>query len=205
MAYFGDACTNCPLRAKCTTASGGRTIGISPYDQALARARMHQAEQAWRDDYRATRPKVERKLAHIVYRKHGGRRARMRGSGKVDAYFRLLAGAGNLARLGLGWTAAGWAIEWSADQREQTPAAAQPHLASGLASDGPPAGIRHTSRDDSHTINNNPSIHTGHLGPSQTTLGDQAPTFCQLPERAARAIASSTSAVDFASATLAPT
>ena len=31
MAYFGDACANCPLQAKCTTASGGRTIGISPY------------------------------------------------------------------------------------------------------------------------------------------------------------------------------
>jgi hypothetical protein len=114
MAYFGDACTNCPLRTKCTTASGGRTTGISPYEQALARARKHQAEQAWRDDYRATRPKVERKLAHLVYRKHGGRRARMRSTAKVDAAFRLLAGAENLtrlARLGLGWTAAGWVIE----------------------------------------------------------------------------------------------
>ena len=114
MAYFGDACANCPLQAKCTTASGGRTIGISPYEQALARARKRQAEQAWRDDYRATRPKVERKLAHLVFRKHGGRRARMRGTAKVDADFRLLAGAGNLARLarlGLGWTSAGWAIE----------------------------------------------------------------------------------------------
>jgi IS5 family transposase len=113
MAHFGDACGNCPLRTKCTTASGGRTIRISPYEEALARARNRQAEQAWRDDYRATRPKVERKLAHLVYRRHGGRRARVRGVAKVDADFRLLAGAANLARLGrlgLGWTAKGWAI-----------------------------------------------------------------------------------------------
>jgi hypothetical protein len=115
MAYFGDACTNCLLRTKCTTASGltGAPSGC-PYEQALARAGKHQAEQSWRDGYRATRPKVERKLAHLVYRRHGGRRAHMRSTAKVDADFRLLAGAGNLARLarlGLGWTAAGWAIE----------------------------------------------------------------------------------------------
>jgi IS5 family transposase len=113
MAYFGDACVDCPLRSQCTTASGGRTIGISPHEQALARARKRQAEQSWRDDYRATRPKVERKLAHLVYRRHGGRRARVRGTVKIGADFRLLAGAANLARLarlGLGWTAEGWAI-----------------------------------------------------------------------------------------------
>jgi IS5 family transposase len=77
-------------------------------------ALKRQAKQAWHDGYRATRPKVERKLAHRVYRKRGGRRARMRGTAKVDADFRLLAGVGNLARLarlGLGSTAAGWAIE----------------------------------------------------------------------------------------------
>ena len=32
-------------------------------------------------------------------RKHGGRRARMRGQTKIDADFKLLAGAVNLARL----------------------------------------------------------------------------------------------------------
>src|ERR1035437_7022652 len=114
MAYFGDACRNCPLRAQCTTALGGRTVRISPHEEALARARQRQGEQTWRNDYRATRPKVERKLAHLVYRKHGGRRARVRGTLKVDAAFRLLAGAADLARLGglgLGWSAAGWAIE----------------------------------------------------------------------------------------------
>ena len=80
----------------------------------MARARARQATPSWQADYRATRPKVERKLAHLMRRKHGGRRARMRGKAKIDADFRLLAAAANLARLAalgvrstaLGWTAA---------------------------------------------------------------------------------------------------
>ncbi len=45
-------------------------------------------------------------------RKHGGRRARVRGTDRVDADFRLLAAAVNFARLavlGLHGTAHGWA------------------------------------------------------------------------------------------------
>ena len=66
----------------------------------------------WRADYRATRPKVERKLGHLMRRKHGGRRARVRGVTKVGADFNLLAGAHNLARmatLGVRSTLTGWA------------------------------------------------------------------------------------------------
>ena len=64
-------------------------------------------------DYRATRPKVERKLAHLMRHRHGGRRARMRGTSKIDADFNLLAAAHNLARLarlGLRFAATGWAV-----------------------------------------------------------------------------------------------
>ena len=50
-------------------------------------------------DYRATRPKVERKIAHLMRRRHGGRRARVRGQVKIAADFALLAAAVNLARL----------------------------------------------------------------------------------------------------------
>jgi hypothetical protein len=113
LARFGDACATCPLRAQCTNATDGRTISISPHEEALARARTRQRGPRWRDDYRATRPKVERKLAHLMRRKHGGRRARVRGTQKVDADFRLLAAATNLARLGvLGVrsTRRGWAV-----------------------------------------------------------------------------------------------
>jgi DDE family transposase len=55
---------------------------------------------------------VERKLAHLVRRRHGGRRVRVRGRVKVAADFNLLAAAVNLARLGvlgLHWTPSqGW-------------------------------------------------------------------------------------------------
>jgi IS5 family transposase len=46
-------------------------------------------------------------------RKHGGRRARVRGTARVDGDFRLLAAAANLARLaslGLRSTTTGWVI-----------------------------------------------------------------------------------------------
>jgi hypothetical protein len=112
-ACFGNACAPCPLQTDCTRARGGRTIRVGAYEAALARARSRQADPAWRDDYRATRPKVERKLAHLMRRKHGGRQARVRGTCRIDGDFRWLAAAVNLARLamiGLRWTPAGtWA------------------------------------------------------------------------------------------------
>ena len=99
IASFGDTCPACPLRAQCTQAADGRTIRVGVHEQALSRARTRQAAAAWQVDYRTTRPKVERKLAHLMRRKHGGRRARVRGQAKIDADFRLLAAATNLARL----------------------------------------------------------------------------------------------------------
>jgi hypothetical protein len=112
VAHFAKSCPNCPLRDRCTTATGGRTIGVGPHEDALARARDRQRDPAWVADYRATRPKVERKLGHLMRRRHGGRRARVRGRPKVDADFNLLAAATNLARfavLGLRSTPTGWA------------------------------------------------------------------------------------------------
>jgi hypothetical protein len=51
---------------------------------------------------------VERKIAHRMRHRLGGRRARVRGTTKVAADFSLLAAAANLARLGvLGLRAAG--------------------------------------------------------------------------------------------------
>ena len=113
IAYFAEHCTGCTLRAECTNAAGGRTIRINEFEAALARARQRQTNPDWHADYRANRPKVERKLAHLMRRRHGGRRARVRGRPKVDADFNLLAAAANLARLatlGLCSTAPGWAV-----------------------------------------------------------------------------------------------
>jgi hypothetical protein len=100
-ARFAAACRTCTLAAQCTTASQGRTITIGPHETRLAAARQAQADPAWKADYRATRPKVERKISHLMRRRHGGRRARVRGLVKVTADFALLAAAVNLARFGV--------------------------------------------------------------------------------------------------------
>ena len=116
-AAFAGACAGCPLAAQCTTAKTGRTISIGRYEAELTRARATQQDPTWRAEYRATRPKVERKLGHLMRRRHGGRRARVRGQTKVAADFSLLAAATNLARFGvLGLTSVtgpGWAVATS--------------------------------------------------------------------------------------------
>jgi Transposase DDE domain/Transposase domain (DUF772) len=114
IAAFGAACAGCPLARACTNAKDGRRIRIGIYEPELVRARTAQADPGWRADYRATRPKVERKIGHLMRRRHGGRRARVRGQTKVAADFSLLAAAVNLARFGvLGLTRASgprWAV-----------------------------------------------------------------------------------------------
>jgi hypothetical protein len=113
MAYFGQACTSCPLADQCTKSNAGRTVYVGPYEEQLARARTRQRDPGWQADYRATRPKVERKIAHLMRRRHGGRRARVRGQTKIAADFTLLAAAVNLARLatlGLRCNPPGWAV-----------------------------------------------------------------------------------------------
>jgi len=114
LARFGRACAVCPLASGCTPSRAGRTISIHPHQALLTRARQRQRDPAWRADYRAHRPKVERKLAHLLRRRHGGRRARVRGLLRVGQDWRLLAAAVNLARLAVlgvhsqpdGWAAA---------------------------------------------------------------------------------------------------
>ena len=113
MARFGAACATCPLAARCTIDPRGRSIRMGPHEASLERARKARHDPSWLADYRATRPKVERRIAHLVRRRHGGRRARVRGRPKVAADLSLLAAAVNLARLAvLGLVGAGpsWAI-----------------------------------------------------------------------------------------------
>jgi hypothetical protein len=99
IAHFARACQECPLADRCTTSTTGRSIHVGLYEQQLTRARARQTDPDWKADYTATRPKVERKISHLMRRRHGGRRARVRGQTKVDADFSLLAAAVNLARL----------------------------------------------------------------------------------------------------------
>jgi hypothetical protein len=112
-AHFGPACAACPLAARCTTDRRGRSIRVGPHEAQLARARAAGQEPAWQADYRANRPKVERRIGHLMRRRHGGRWARVRGRPRVAADFALLAAAVNLARLavlGLFRHGATWAL-----------------------------------------------------------------------------------------------
>ena len=99
VAKFAGLCASCPLADQCTTSKRGRTIHVGPHEQQLTRARERQQDPNWTAEYNARRPTVERKIAHLTRRKHGGRRARVRGKPKVSADFNLLAAAANLARL----------------------------------------------------------------------------------------------------------
>jgi hypothetical protein len=98
-ATFAPHCAECPLRAACTSSKNGRTINVHPKHETLHRVRQEQADPLWKNKYRQTRPKVERKLAHLMRRRHAGRRARVRGRLRVGHDFSLLAAAVNLQRL----------------------------------------------------------------------------------------------------------
>jgi Transposase DDE domain/Transposase domain (DUF772) len=113
VARFGRACRVCPLQAACTSSAAGRTVTIHPHERRLQAARARQRDPAWRADYRVHRPTVERKLAHLLRRQHGGRRARVRGRLRVAQDWRLLAATVNLARfaaLGIRHRPGGWAV-----------------------------------------------------------------------------------------------
>jgi hypothetical protein len=93
---FGRRCDDYPLRGRCIDAARGRNVTVHRHEALLARQRGGVADPDLGRRLPVDRPKVERKLAHLV--RHG-RRARRRGLQRVDADWNLLAGAVNLARL----------------------------------------------------------------------------------------------------------
>jgi len=99
VANFGGACAECPRLAECTTSKAGRSIKVHAKHAVLDFHRKRQRDPDWKNHYRGVRPRVERKIAHTMRRKHGGRRARVRGRVRVGHDFALLAAAINLARL----------------------------------------------------------------------------------------------------------
>lgn len=101
-ADFGTHCRDCPLRDACTKAkSAGRQINIHAKEATLARGRALHRAPGRRAKYNQTRPRVERKNAHLMRHRHGGRRSRMIGIEKTALDFSTLAAAHNLARLGV--------------------------------------------------------------------------------------------------------
>ena len=74
-----DACAACPLRARCTASSSGRSVAIHPDEALLAELRRRQQTPAGRAKLRE-RTQVEHALAHVGHWQ--GRRARYLGTRK---------------------------------------------------------------------------------------------------------------------------
>jgi Transposase DDE domain/Transposase domain (DUF772) len=109
-AVFGVRCRSCPLRARCTTASRGRTMKLHQHDSALFAARRNAETPEFQTTYRQHRPMVERSIAWIV---RGNRKLRYRGVAKNDHWLHHRTAALNLRRLitlGLNHTGTTWAI-----------------------------------------------------------------------------------------------
>jgi Transposase DDE domain/Transposase domain (DUF772) len=100
-ASFAAHCGTCPLRKHCTVARRGRSITIHRHEARLQAARAEQATPEWAEVYRADRPIVERKIAHLARRLWGGRKARCRGVIRISTDVDTRAAAINLARLAI--------------------------------------------------------------------------------------------------------
>ncbi|MFJ6212299.1 IS1182 family transposase [Streptomyces sp. NPDC092296] len=111
-ATFGNLCTGCALRERCTKAKAGRILTIRSHHDLLTAARRQAAtDPDWQADYRRWRPPVERAVAWIVHR--GNRRLRYLGTIKNDTWLHTRAAALNLRRLinlGLTRTGGTWTL-----------------------------------------------------------------------------------------------
>jgi hypothetical protein len=97
---FGAACQDCPLRAKCTTRTRGRTLALHDHDAILRQARRDwAAREDLRDTYRQHRPMVERSIAWLIGPKGRCRQLRYRGVGSNDQWLQQRMAALNLRRL----------------------------------------------------------------------------------------------------------
>ena len=110
VATFGAACTDCPLRPRCTRSRRGKQLKISAHDARQRAARTAARDPAWQTEYRQHRPMIERTIAWLT---RGNRRLRYQGVTKNDHWLHHRAAALNLRRLinlGLTHDGTNWAI-----------------------------------------------------------------------------------------------
>lgn len=93
---FGERCSSCELRSRCTTRAEGRVVTLNFHEARLQAARAEQARPATGRKLRR-RSLVERKLAEL--KMHGVGKARYRGQRKTLLQLRLTAGMVNLKKL----------------------------------------------------------------------------------------------------------
>jgi hypothetical protein len=99
-ASFGVACRDCPLRQRCTTAKGGRTVHLYAHDSLLRAARADWAAgTGLREDYMTHRPHVERAIAQVATWRGRRLKLRYRGVTKNHAWLKRRTAALNLRNL----------------------------------------------------------------------------------------------------------
>jgi hypothetical protein len=96
-ASFARWCQRCPLRRRCTTAKGGRTLRLHRREDELRAARRQAVTRSFQQRYRRWRPMVERSIAWLVA--NGCRRVPYRGIQRNDLWWSLRVAAVNLRRL----------------------------------------------------------------------------------------------------------
>jgi hypothetical protein len=94
---FARHCQGCPLRRRCTTAKGGRTIHLHPHEDELRAGRCRAVTRSFQHSYRRWRPMVERSIAWLVA--DGCRRVPYRGIERNDLWWSVRVAAVNLRRL----------------------------------------------------------------------------------------------------------
>jgi hypothetical protein len=108
---FGAACRGCPLRARCTSSTSGRTLRLHPHDAITRAHRARAAHPQFQAVYRQHRPMVERSISWLVA--GGNRRLRFRGTARNDQWLHHRVAALNLRRLlnlGLTRTHEAWVL-----------------------------------------------------------------------------------------------
>ena len=107
---FESACSGCPLRARCTTAKGGRKLVLHEHDLLQRAHRKRATDERFQATYRKHRPMVERTIAWLT---RGARRVPYRGVEKNNNWLHHRIAGLNLRRLlamGLTFGNSAWAL-----------------------------------------------------------------------------------------------
>lgn len=80
--FSKHVCGGCPLRARCITKRGDRTIQVAPDEELLIVARQALTDPDTAEHLRRTRPRIERLLGLLAHR-YGARKSRYIGSAKA--------------------------------------------------------------------------------------------------------------------------